>query len=243
MPTLRTLSVLPLIALALLAAHAHAAGLNDTGVTFCGDDSTNTANCAVVGADGGTHPRQDGNFVKPFNFTKIANNGSTLPASAALGTGATDWACTKDNVTGLVWEVKTTNGLRSQYHTYTWYNSNPATNGGDNGTVSGGTCFTAGRCDTEKFVADVNAAGLCGATDWRMPKIKELEGIVDFGVSHPAIDPTYFPNTSVSDVWSGSPNADNASSVWFVSFGSGFSDDGSDSRPYNGGVRLVRGGQ
>lgn len=240
MPTLRTLSVLP-ISFALLAAHAHAAGLNDTGITFCGDDSTNTANCAVVGADNGTHPRQDGNFVKPFNFTKIANNGSVLPASAALGTGATDWACTKDNVTGLIWEVKTTSGLRRQNHTYTWYNSNPASNGGNVGTASGGDCFTTGRCDTEKYAQDVNAQGLCGATDWRMPKVKELEGIVDFGRTNPAIDPTYFPNTPASVVWSGSPYADDAGYAWVVYFGNGGSYY--DRRGYYGGVRLVRGGQ
>ena len=164
----------------------------------------------------------------------------SLAASAALGTGATDWACTKDNVTGLVWEVKTTSGLRSSDHTYTWYNSNPATNGGDNGTASGGTCFTAGRCDTEKFVADVNAAGLCGATNWRMPTIKELEGIVDFGRFRPTIDPTYFPNTLPDSVWSGSPFAGDASEAWAVHFYNGISDD-----THKGyvGVRLVRGGQ
>lgn len=38
------------------------------------------------------------------NYTKIANNGSILPGDAQLGTQPTDWACTKDNKTGLMWE-------------------------------------------------------------------------------------------------------------------------------------------
>ena len=65
-----------------------------------------------------------------FDCTKVANNGSDLEASATLGLNATDWACTRDNVTGLLWEVKTTSGLRSQDHYYTWYNSDASTNAG-----------------------------------------------------------------------------------------------------------------
>ena len=230
--------LLPLLALGLCAPHV-LAQLNDTGIAFCSNANTNTADCATGTA---SFPRQDGHFVKPFSFTKIANNGTELPAGAALGTGATEWACTKDNVTGLIWEVKTTSGLRSQNHTYTWYNSNPATNGGAVGAASGTTnCATTGRCDTEKYVADVNTAGLCGATDWRMPSVKELESIVDFGRSNPAIDPTYFPNTPVGYVWSGSPAAFDSSYAWFASFSNGGAYDGY--RYHAFGARLVRGGQ
>ena len=234
-----------------LASAAHAAPLNDTGIGFCEDYSSNTANCATVSADGGTHPRQDARYGrdaaaaagmpkvggggKGFDYSKIANDGSVLPASAALGTAPTDWACTRDNVTGLIWEVKTASGLRGQDHTYTWYVN------GWGSTASGETCFAAGRCDTEKFVADVNAAGLCGASDWRMPKVKELEGIADLGRTNPAIDPTYFPNTPSSYFWSGSL-ANNWSTTWYVSFYYG----GAyyyGYQSYGYGVRLVRGGQ
>lgn len=41
---------------------ASAAPLNDTGITFCGDATTNTASCARVAADTGTHPRQDARY-------------------------------------------------------------------------------------------------------------------------------------------------------------------------------------
>jgi hypothetical protein len=239
-------------------AHAGPGALNDTGITFCGDATTNTANCATVAADGGTFPRQDARYGRDaqaaagtltkvggggagFDFTKIANNGSVLPAFATLGTGPTDWACTRDNVTGLIWEVKTTSGLRNQSHIYSYYSSNSGTNGGAVGTSSAGSCFATGRCDTEKFVYDVNATGLCGASDWRMPTVKELEGIANLGRTNPAIDPTYFPNTSSYGFWSNTLYADDLSRTWVVSFGSGrtyyF-----DNRNADGDVRLVRAG-
>ena len=56
-------------------------------------------------------------------YTKIANNGAELPDSAYFGSNTGDWACTRDNATGLIWEVKTTSGLRNQSNTYTNYDS------------------------------------------------------------------------------------------------------------------------
>ncbi|TXT33631.1 MAG: Fibronectin type III domain protein, partial [Comamonadaceae bacterium] len=212
--------------------------LNDTGITTFSNDTQNGLLTEPAG-----HPCQDASFGRDalaaagkltkvggggagFDFSKIANNGSVLPETAVLGTGPTDWACTRDNVTGLIWEVKTTTGLRSLSHRYTWYNSDPFTNGGAVGTAAGGTCFAVGRCDTEKFVQDVNAVGLCGASDWRMPRVNELEGIADFGRVNPAIDPTYFPNTSSSYFWSGSPDAYYSYYAWGVYFGNGYANYG-----------------
>jgi hypothetical protein len=57
-------------------------------------------------------PQRRGNLPRPargakgFDYSKIANDGSVLIAGAALGTAPVDWACTKDNITGLTWEVK-----------------------------------------------------------------------------------------------------------------------------------------
>ena len=241
-----------------LSGTVHAAGLNDTGITDCWNDSGVVT--TGVEADNGTHPRQDcrygrdaaaaagmakvGAGGKGFDFSKIANNGSVLLESAVLGSAATDWACTRDNLTGLIWEVKTASGLRSQSHNYSWYSSNTATNGGSVGTISGGTCATPGRCDTEKFVADVNAgAGLCGATDWRMPTQNELMSIVDYGRVNPAIDPTYFPNTPASHFWSASADASSSLSsfAWHVYFGNGNAFGYFKYAPDQ--VRLVRAGQ
>ena len=58
-------------------------------------------------------------------------------------------------------------------------------------------CYDAARCDTAKFVADVNAAGLCGAGDWRLPTREELRSIVDYSRYDPAIDTAWFPESAV----------------------------------------------
>ena len=41
---------------ALGLAGTASAALNDTGIDFCGDATTNTADCATVAADGGAFP-------------------------------------------------------------------------------------------------------------------------------------------------------------------------------------------
>ena len=244
--------------LAGFGGNAAAGPLNDTGIDFCRDHATGvdtpvTPTTTCTTAQGGQDARYGrdpaaqrgamakvGGGSKGFDFTKISNNGTVLPASAALGSGPNDWACTYDNNTGLMWEVKTTSGLRSQSHTYTWYDS-VHNYDGNPGTASGGTCQTAGRCDTEKFVADVNAANLCGHTDWRMPTFQELYNLADRGRTNPAIDPTYFPNTPAWYFWSSSPNI-GFSGSWGMGFGSD-GEDFSNSRFFAYLVRLVRAGQ
>ncbi len=253
-----------LLAAALLAAtsaQAQTQPLNDTGITWSGHATNGNATICDPSHPAGQdcHHGRDkatadnaltkmGSGSAGFDFTKIANNGTALPDSAVLGSAPTAWACTRDNVTGLVWEVKVNdaNHLRHMNHTYTWYSTNTATNGGANGTANGGTCQPSGACDTEKYVANVNAgAGLCGETNWRMPTVKELEGIADLGRSNPAIDPDFFPNTSTvwpsSVVWSGSPLAGLPNLAWGVYFNDGGADGSLRSNGFS--VRLVRGGQ
>jgi len=163
-----------------------------------------------------------------------------LPASAPLGNGPNDWACTRDNVIDLIWEVKTADGgLRDQNHTYSWYN--PSSPDGNPGTEDGGSCYAAGRCDTEKYVADVNVEGLCGHSDWRMPSLQELRSIANRGGYTPSIDPIYFPNTPSSYFWSASPNAYDSGYAWDVHFYYGNSHH--DNRDNSYRVRAVRGGQ
>lgn len=253
----------PLLALLLsITVPVHAVGLNDTGQDTCYNDTAADGVAASsptsIARDAGTHPRQDcrygrdaaaaagqltktGAGAKGFDFTKIANNGATLAAGAALGSAAIDWACTKDNVTGLTWEVKTTSGLRSNASTYTWYNSNAGTNGGNAGTANGGSCSGGTGCDTEKFVADVNAAALCTYTDWRLPTRREFLTLVHAGVSNPSIDPTYFPNTHGSAFWSSSSYVPTPANAWFLSFFNG--NTYADVKSSSARARLVRGGQ
>lgn len=213
--------------------------LNDTGVTACVDCPA--GNDAQYGRDAlaaaGTLTKVGaGNAA--FDFTALDAVGNPTSPS----TGANPHPCVRDNITGLIWEVKTDDrGLRAQYWNYSWYNSNPATNGGGVGYANWGVCLNSGRCDTEKYVADVNASQLCGYTDWRMPTRGELHSIVNYGTDSPAIDTTHFPNTpELGCFWSSSPAA-YPDQAWYVcSHGGGV---GNVWRGTKAKVRLVRGGQ
>ncbi len=238
---------------------------NDTGLTWSGHaTSGNATTCNPAHPAGqdchygrdalarlGTLPPKTGastpnnGINNGFDFTKISNSGTELNPSATLGSNPNDWACTRDNVTGLVWEVKTTSGLRSQDHGYTWYMPDNTYGGpgevGDTSTCS--NTLSGQNCNTDTYKQTVNAQGLCGHNDWRVPTVKELEGIVDLGRVDPAIDTGYFPNTpSSTSFWSGSPVVYDSNNAWSVFFYVGFAHYG-DFRSDARRVRLVRAGQ
>ena len=264
-PALHALAAAALLALLPLTLLAQTHPLNDTGQISCYNDSNNAVVCdATTTGNTGTRPHQDGRYGRDvasptkvgagaagFDFTKIANDGSPLLASVALGTGSGDWACTRDNVTGLTWEVKTTGGLRSSDHLYTWYFT--ANNGGTAGNVGTGTsCGNtlsaySNQCNTSNYIAAINAAVLCGATDWRLPTRRELLSIVHNGLSSgPLVDATYFPNTLSNVYWSRDTSMQSTSNAWTVRFDSGVGiGTGTSSKNSSAGlfVRLVRGGQ
>ena len=243
--------------------------LNDTGITWSGNykSGNNTACIAsstpdgdnVVAAQDCSHGRDathndDSDGDAGFSYTKLDSNGEPL-ANQNADYATTPWACVKDNVTGLIWEVKTDdNGLHDKDDGYSWYNTDPTTNGGSDGYDIGYgydsgfyRCYRSDSsdsstfCNTEAYVDRVNAAGWCGASDWRMPTRKELKNLVHHGCLDPAIDINYFPNTRSSSYWSGSPYAYNSDNAWGVVFSNGDSYGGS--RGSGNAVRLVRGGQ
>ena len=190
-------------------------------------------------------------------YSKISNSGAVLPDTATLGNGVNDWACTKDNKTGLTWEVKTDDGgLRDKDWYYSWYKPS-----GDNGGSAGFTdityttpnCSTKDNCNTYAFTNAVNTKGLCGKNDWRMPTVDELMTLVKCSdvkydtdgsctnytsVSTPTINSAYFPNTLSDSYWSSSPVAYSSSYAWVVNFGYGYSDN--YYKYFNNFVRLVR---
>jgi RHS repeat-associated protein len=227
------------------AGQAPAGALNDTGLDWWATGSTNylTSEPAAYPGQDASHGRDathdnDADGHAGFSFTKLDGNGNPLPANASA------WSCVRDEVTGLVWEAKTDDGgLRDKDWTYTWYSPDASTNGGSAGTPDGtDNCYAPARCDTHKYAADVNAAGLCGAANWRLPTREELRSLVDYSRYGPAIDTTYFPDIGPSYWWwSSSPYASSAGGAWVVNFGDG--GDGGHDKGSHGRVRLVRGGQ
>jgi len=174
--------------------------------------------------------------INPPSYTKLDDQGNALPDSA------TGWVMVRDNVTGLIWEVKQNKDGAADYsnphdadNTYTWYDSNPETNGGDAGTPGDGT-------DTEDFINTLNAAKFGGYSDWRLPTVKELTSIVNWGTYSPAVNTDYFPNTLLSYYWSSTTPAYYTSGAWLVDFDVGGIYGYSD-KSYSNYVHAVRGGQ
>ena len=229
--------------------------LNDTGIDWGGNyESGNNTDCTSSNisapqdchqgrdADSSTNDDSDGHA--GFSFTRLNADGSEY---AGTGVYADEpWHCVQDNVTGLIWEVKTDDDdLHDKDDKYNWYNTDPATNGGEDGYADDGAiCHgydssdSATYCNTQAFAARVNAVGLCGAYDWRLPSKEELRSIVDYSRYNPSIDTDYFPNTVLSWFWSSSPTAYNSYDAWIVFFGYGYGL--SNSRYYSWYVRLVR---
>lgn len=222
--------------------------INDTGITKCGTVASNKADCstAVSNATGGQVPLgQDGHYGTGMN----GSTGMVFEKVAGF-----EGKCVQDKHTGLMWEVKQSDGgLHDASHTYSWYST--TNNGGKAGKQNGGTC-KGSNCDTAAFVAAVNAASWCGHSDWRLPTREELRSIVDYSRSSPAIDTAYFPHTNIKNsstsghvmiYWSSSPRAHhhyfvvNTDNAWGRSFAGG--SDFYYPKSTGSYVRLVRGGQ
>lgn len=259
--------LLSLILLVLVPMPAHAGPLNDTGITFCGSyPSGNTAAPCTpnpAGQDqqyGRDAAAQAGVLYKigggeaGFDYTKVCMSGElagqgNCPADPPLGSGANDWACTRDNLTGLVWEVKTDDGgLRDKGNTYTNYDdSTQPQRWNGSAYVNPTQSEIDAASNSIGYVNAVNALTganrLCGATDWRRPTKKELLSIVYFGYLDPAIDTNYFPNTVGLGYWSSSPDAVITNNAWYVNFFDGLAFSGYYEYRENGYcVRLVRSG-
>jgi hypothetical protein len=208
--------------------------LNDTGIVLCSDTDKNGAFCPLA-----NYPGQDAEFGRDLLFNNdsdghVGFSFSKLNAQGELAeSGDTEWPCIKDNITGLIWEVKTDdNGLHDKDNGFSSYSSdfNPA-----------GDYLSSG--DAAGFVNAVNAQGLCGANDWRLPSVAELQGIVDYSAVFPgpAIDSQFFLQADNGTYWTGNAHATDPGSAWVIYF-----EDGrifSNPRGSRFKVRLVRSSQ
>lgn len=219
------------------------------------DDDDGVDNLAEFRA--GSYPKDSRRFIK------IGNNGKELPDSAVLGSRADEWACTKDNKTGLIWEMKTDDGgLRDKDWEYTWYDPQYLPDAYDEygyydyndpdqvwagwenpekppyGYVGYVLCNAKpAHCNTSAYTKAVNAKTLCAASDWRMPSKDELIGI------SPALF-RFYDDSYTSYYWTSSPVAINSSYgsyTWVVYSSSGY--DGWSEKYDPSYVRLVRSGQ
>ena len=132
-------------------------------------------------------------LINPPSYTKLDAGGNDLAADAV------QWVMVRDNVTQLIWEVKTNDGsIHDKDNKYNWQNAR------------------------DVFIAAVNAEKFGGFSDWRMPDIKELTSITDLGRYGPAIDTDFFPNTSWGLHWSSTTSVGiYTGGAWTVGFSDG----------------------
>ncbi|MCA0175589.1 MAG: DUF1566 domain-containing protein [Proteobacteria bacterium] len=129
--------------------------------------------------------------------------------------------CIQDEITGLMWEGKTASGVRAGSNRYTRF-SGPGT--------------------AHEYVDIVNASGLCGHSDWRLPIAAELMGLLNFDwLDRPTATHAYWlPNTAEWDTWTSPADRYHSGAAWTVDFLA------SGTRPRAKqsllAVRLVRGG-
>ncbi len=97
-----------------------------------------------------------------------------------------------DNATNLIW-IKDHNAIGAPFNaTMTWTNA----------------------------ITNCEALSYAGQTDWRLPNVKELQSIADYGRFGTAIDPL-FTNTQSGNYWSSTTVASTTTDAWSVHFNYG----------------------
>ena len=124
-----------------------------------------------------------------------------------------------DNLTGLMWMKDANAGNDCA--------------GPDAGTETWATALTS--------AAACNAASYAGQTDWRLPNVRELQSLIDYGRFSPALPSGHlFTSVLLSYYWTSTTGAANTSNAWVVYMPDGFVQHGAKASPQY--VWLVRGG-
>ncbi|MFA5158823.1 MAG: DUF1566 domain-containing protein [Patescibacteria group bacterium] len=88
-------------------------------------------------------------------------------------------------------------------------------------------------------IVNCEALDYAGYQDWRLPNLKELVSIVNYGAVNPSINTTAFPNTKSDYYWSSTTYAGFTGFAWIVSFNDGNPVGGNKAGTFY--VRCVRG--
>lgn len=163
-------------------------------------------------------------------------------SGAELDSLPASWPCVLDRFTGLTWEVKSGQpGLHHWRNTYSWFEPDESNDELDyRGMPDAGSCLGS-ACDTHAFAAAVNAAGLCGFSDWRVPSRDELASINDLrkAASPPTANMDYFPFMQADEYWSANDYSFRWDAAWVWNFEHGL--DRVEWKAAPRFVRLVRG--
>jgi len=165
------------------------APVEKTGRTVCSDEDATPRDCAGTG--------EDGEFQMGVEWPnpRFTNNG--------------DGTIT-DNLTGLIW-LQNANCTGTNYPEF------------DNDNIAGdGLVIWQHSLD---FIAGINdgtysaCGGVSPFNDWRLPNIRELHSLVDYGNAYPAISSDHpFENFQFDSHYWSSTTLDVSSNAWSVRF-------------------------
>jgi hypothetical protein len=192
--------------------------LTDTGITAsqCYQAGSNVLVSCTSAAAIALNSQQDGMIGRDVTSPNAADGKLGFSYSTVSSYPITD--CVKDNVTGLIWEGKTNDNSYRDFRASYLDPDQPQNSG----------------VSIVAYVANVNAAVLCGKSDWRLPTYREISSLVDHSVSYPGptIDITWLPNNS-NNYWI-------AEYRNYISFVSG-NTPGRNNTLTSGALRLVSG--
>lgn len=121
-------------------------------------------------------------------FIKVAKDGRPLAADAV------SFACVEDLASGLIWEVKQAglpaDNAESPAATFRWGGEGSAPIGSD-----------IRYDDWNALITPLREQKRCGKSNWRVPNIDELKGLVDNTAAGVKIDVAFFPQAQAGVYW------------------------------------------
>lgn len=166
--------LISLTILIVTSAHANNWRVPDTGQTKCYSVNAEIP-CPQPGEP---YYGQDAQYLtNPQSFTKLDASGNELPDDAPW-----PWVMVRDNLTNLIWEVKTDDGgIHDKDNMYTWEEAQ------------------------DIFINDLNSSNFGGHNDWRLPTVRELfllsnwSNVDLFDPNSIMINTDYFPHIALDD--------------------------------------------
>ena len=223
--------------------------LNDTGIGFGSNETSNGSNCStsITGTDGvilkqdcsqgrSATANSNSDGAGGFDFTRINADGTTYNGSGNYS--SEPWACVRDDRTGLMWEVKTNDGgIHDATNFYRW---GGLTAKDRNDIDREGDYYD----DWNNLIISTNENNFCGYSDWRVPDIPQFMSLVNFGNGFAPfsfkIEQDYFPNATGDFYWTSSPYRGAHSEFYAWAFQLAFGNNKNLQRYQASALRLVR---